>query len=66
MVWANSHGHGTLQLRTSNQSPETFQLGTFLLVVPDAVIRFDAKGSILAFYISWIIVVLYDKARTTQ
>jgi hypothetical protein len=36
-----------LHLHTSNQFHETFQFGTFLIVVPDAVIGFDAKLSIL-------------------
>jgi hypothetical protein len=44
------HGHGILHLQTSNQSPETFQFG--ILLVAAAAIRFDAKGTILVFYIS--------------
>jgi hypothetical protein len=40
------HGHGILHLQTSNQSPETFQLGILLVA---AAIEFDAKGVILAF-----------------
>jgi hypothetical protein len=39
-----------LHLHTSNQSPETFQFGTFLVVVLDAALGFDAKGSILALH----------------
>jgi hypothetical protein len=42
-----------LHLHTSNQSPETFQCGILLLFLVAAVaIAFDAKGTILVFYIS--------------
>jgi hypothetical protein len=40
------HGHGILQLQTSNQSPETFQLGVLLLMAA-AAITFAAKGTII-------------------
>jgi hypothetical protein len=36
-------------LQTSNQSPETFQFGILLVA---AAIGFDAKATILGFYIS--------------
>jgi len=42
-----------LHLHTLNQSPEIFQFGTFLVVVPDAATGFDAKTGILAFYTPW-------------
>jgi hypothetical protein len=41
------HGHGILHLQTSNQSPETFQLG----VLAAAAIASAAKGTILAFHV---------------
>jgi hypothetical protein len=44
------HGHGILQLQTSNQSPETFQLGVLLLMAA-AAITFAAKETILAFHV---------------
>jgi hypothetical protein len=37
-----------LHLHTSNQSPETFQFGILLVA---AAIAFDAKETILAFYV---------------
>ena len=43
------HGHGILHLQTSNQSPETFQLGVLLMAA--AAIAFAAKGTILAFHV---------------
>jgi hypothetical protein len=47
------HGHGILHLQTSNQSPETFQLGVLLLLLlmAAAAIAFAAKGTILAFHV---------------
>jgi hypothetical protein len=39
-----------LHLQTSNQSPETFQLGVLLLMAALAI-AFAARGTILAFHV---------------
>ena len=47
------HGHGALHLQTSNQSPDTFQLGTFFVLVVDTVddaISLNARLSILVLH----------------